>query len=647
MPGTLRSSHVLALLLALVACGDSTGPAGVASVSISPTLATLNVGENLQLTALTYGADNALLTNRAITWNSSNYLIARVSNTGYVTGAAPGLATITATSEGRSTQAVITIQFPVDRVDIDPPQVTLSAGQTVSLVATLRAANQTILANRPITWASSQTSVATVVAGVVTGVAPGRASITATSEARVGVTLVLVAGPVVSVGVTPTNTTTRIGGGTQLSATAMDASGTTIPGRQATWTSSSDAVATVSSTGLVTPAAAGSATISATIDGKAGSATVTVLPPVTLTAVAVGTAHSCAIDIDGVAYCWGANDSGQLGDATNLSRSLLDPVLGGYRFSAVSGGAAHSCGLTTGGAVYCWGAGGQGQLGNGSTATRYAPAPVSSSVSFVALAVGASHTCALASGGAAYCWGANSSGQLGDGTPAARSTPVAVSTTLRFASITAGGQHTCALTATGDAYCWGANNSGQIGNGTQTTQFIPIAVGAVTYTSLSAGDEHTCGVASTGVTHCWGRNGNGQLGDETVTNRFAPTPVSGGHTFASVSAGMFHTCAVTTSGSAFCWGANDTGELGDGTTTSRLGPVAVGGGLTFGSISATSGKLVSSGDYYNYYYVLVAHSCGVTTGRVVYCWGASLAGELGAPTAIADSPRPVKVAGQQ
>jgi alpha-tubulin suppressor-like RCC1 family protein len=74
--------------------------------------------------------------------------------------------------------------------------------------------------------------------------------------------------------------------------------------------------------------------------------------------------------------------------------------------------------------------------------------------------------------------------------------------------------------------------------------------------------------------------------------------------------------------------------------------VAVVGGLTFASISATSGQLRSAG-YYDYYDVPVAHSCGVTSGRVVYCWGTNASGQLGGPISTDDSPQPVKVAGQK
>jgi len=71
----------------------------------------------------------------------------------------------------------------------------------------------------------------------------------------------------------------QVGQGAQLTATARDAKGNTLAGKKATWSTSSAAIATVSSTGLVTGVAAGTTTVTATIDGKTGSVSVTVVPP--------------------------------------------------------------------------------------------------------------------------------------------------------------------------------------------------------------------------------------------------------------------------------------------------------------------------------------------------------------------------------
>src|SRR5204863_6580386 len=139
-------------------------------------------------------------------------------------------------------------------------------------------------------------SVATVSgSGLVTSVVVGTATITANSEGKAGsatvtVTLVPVAS-VASVAVSPATASIRVGQTVQLTATPKDSAGSALTGRTVTWASSNTAVATVSPSGLVTTKAAGSATITATSEGKAGSATGTVaVVPVASVAVTPATA---------------------------------------------------------------------------------------------------------------------------------------------------------------------------------------------------------------------------------------------------------------------------------------------------------------------------------------------------------------------
>ena len=101
-------------------------------------------------------------------------------------------------------------------------------------------------------------------------------------------------------------------------------------------------------------------------------------PPVHLTfaAVSAGYLYTCGLTTAGVAYCWGFNSIGQLGDGTTTDRASPVLVGGGLSFAAVSTGSGHNCGLTTVGAVYCWGGNLHGQLGDGTTTDRSSPVPV-------------------------------------------------------------------------------------------------------------------------------------------------------------------------------------------------------------------------------------------------------------------------------
>jgi uncharacterized repeat protein (TIGR02543 family) len=261
------------------------GQVPVATVTVSPTSASILVGGTQQFTATTRDAGGNVLTGRAVTWSSSNTAVATVNtSTGLVTGVAAGSATITATSEGKSGTATVTVgQVPVATVTVSPTSASILVGATQQFTATTKDAGGNVLTGRAVTWSSSNTGVATVNSstGLVTGVAAGSVTITATSEGKSGTATVTVSQvPVATVTVSPVSASILVGGTQQFTATTKDAGGNVLTGRTVTWSSSNTAVATVnSSTGLVTGVAAGSVTITATSEGKSGTATVTVSAP--------------------------------------------------------------------------------------------------------------------------------------------------------------------------------------------------------------------------------------------------------------------------------------------------------------------------------------------------------------------------------
>jgi parallel beta-helix repeat protein len=269
-------------------------PVPVASVSVSPPSASVLVGGTVSLTATTLDSAGSVLTGRAITWSSNSTAVATVNGSGVLSAVAPGSTTITATSEGKSGTASVTVSsVPVASVTVAPASASLQVGQTVQLTATPKDASGNPLAGRVVTWASSNTAMATVSSsGLVTGVAAGSATITATSEGQSGTaTVTVIFVPVASVTVTPASATLGIGQTVQLTATPKDASGNPLSGRVITWASSNTAVATVSGTGLVTAIGAGSATVTATAEGQSGSSSITaIIVPVASVSVAPATA---------------------------------------------------------------------------------------------------------------------------------------------------------------------------------------------------------------------------------------------------------------------------------------------------------------------------------------------------------------------
>ena len=271
--------------------------------------------------------------------------------------------------------------------------------------------------------------------------------------------------------------------------------------------------------------------------GEVGDGTITNKPspvPVTgalspLVGLSAGAFHSCALTqaSGGAAYCWGRNDEGQLGDGTPTNKSTPSRVVGGpATFDAISGGGSHTCGLAPGGVAYCWGRNVEGQLGDGTTASTASPVAVTAVPSLAAISAGYAHTCGLTSAGTAYCWGRNVEGELGDGTTTSKASPVAVGGGRSFTAIAAGYYHTCGLTSAGTVFCWGFNRDGGVGDGTTTNKSTPVAVaGGLTFTAISAGGNHTCGTTSTGAAYCWGSNTHSEVGDGTIVNRLAPVRV--------------------------------------------------------------------------------------------------------------------------
>src|SRR5207245_2656404 len=116
-----------------------------------------------QLSATPKDAAGNVLAGRAVAWASSNPALATVSASGLVTGVAAGAVTITATSEGQSGTASVTVaNVPVATVTVSPTAPNMYVGGTVQLTATLKDASGNLLAGRTVTWTTSSGAVATV-----------------------------------------------------------------------------------------------------------------------------------------------------------------------------------------------------------------------------------------------------------------------------------------------------------------------------------------------------------------------------------------------------------------------------------------------------------------------------------------------------
>jgi alpha-tubulin suppressor-like RCC1 family protein len=347
--------------------------------------------------------------------------------------------------------------------------------------------------------------------------------------------------------------------------------------------------------------------------------------------VSAGTHHSCGVTTDNLAYCWGLNSHGQLGDGTTTQRERPVKVLGGLHFLLVSAGSGHTCALTTDYRAYCWGWNDRGALGDGSDrALARRPVAVAGDRRYQDISAGDTYSCAVTRSDRAFCWGFNHLGQLGDGSRVEeRHIPSRVAGGLSFLTVDAGGTHTCGVTLTHKAYCWGLNEFGDVGDNTTTPRRAPVAVaGGRSFTHVAAGDRHSCGVITAADAFCWGWNLYGQLGDGTRIDRQVPVKVIGDLAFTQISGGGAHSCAVRTDQGVSCWGHNSFGQLGNGTTADYTVPVTAGGSLRF--------RQVSTG---------ISHTCAVGTDNRAYCWGYGGTGQVGDGTSSVTNSWPVAVAG--
>ncbi len=254
--------------------------APVAKVTVLPGSATLARGQSATFSAELRDAGNHLIDDRTATWISSDPAVATVSAAGGVLAAKIGTATITATAEGKTATAALTVVSPVDHIELTPGSLSFaSIGQSASLTSKIVARTGASIEGITVSFTTSNPAVATVSSsGSVIATGNGTATITASADGSTATAGVTVKQVVASIAIAPKATSvSAIGESRTFTATVLDATGAPIQSPNITWTSSDPAVATVSG-GVASAKRAGSATITASIDGKSDAATFIVAP---------------------------------------------------------------------------------------------------------------------------------------------------------------------------------------------------------------------------------------------------------------------------------------------------------------------------------------------------------------------------------
>lgn len=231
----------------------------VTGVVLSPKNNNIEVGKTKKLNA---AISPLTASNKAVTWSSSDSKIAKVSDSGIVTGVKNGRATITVkTDDGAKTAtAIVNVITSVKSVKVVPATANINHKKTKKLTAIVSPSTAT---NKNVTWKSSDTKIAKISnTGVVTGLKIGKASITVSTVdgSKKAVCKISVIVPVSRVKISSTKTTLRVGKTKRLTAKVLPANATI---KKITWISSDEKVVKVNSKGLITALKVGKATITA------------------------------------------------------------------------------------------------------------------------------------------------------------------------------------------------------------------------------------------------------------------------------------------------------------------------------------------------------------------------------------------------
>jgi uncharacterized protein YjdB len=264
--------------------------ARLVAIVINPAAASIPVGANVTLTAQGIFSDASVrdLTTQ-VAWQSSADTVATVANppgvAGQVMGVSVGVVTITATLDGVSGTASITVvAATLQSIAVTPANATTTVGLRSSYTATGTFSDGTTVdLTTQVTWSTGNANVAAIsntagAQGQLLARAAGTTTVTAALGGVTGSANVTVGGRVlVSLSIAPITPTTRLGTAVRFTATEIFSDGTqqNVTG-QATWTSSNTGVATINRGGLATPVAVGTTTITATFMGLTASTTLTV-----------------------------------------------------------------------------------------------------------------------------------------------------------------------------------------------------------------------------------------------------------------------------------------------------------------------------------------------------------------------------------
>lgn len=289
--------------------------------------------------------------------------------------------------------------------------------------------------------------------------------------------------------------------------------------------------------------------------------------PCHFTQVTTGTRHTCAIDTNQDAWCWGDNYDGELGldffDPTHIGSPQPRQVFGGLKFLAIQAAFSATCGLTTTHQVYCWGKNATSLMPSLAGGWANDPRLVPTAEPIADLDVNYTHACGRVANGNLYCWGSNWGFELGTlswtSAPQCATCPampllmqanIPALANQQVSLVSTGAHGTCAHTASGQTPCWG--------------WALPALPAGRSLDRLSRGFQHYCAI-SRGTLECAGMQALGDGSEYFDAPGVGPVKVGPASlAFRELDTGHQATCAIGYDENVYCWGSTSYSQLGLG-----------------------------------------------------------------------------------
>ena len=227
--------------------------------------------------------------------------------------------------------------------------------------------------------------------------------------------------------------------------------------------------------------------------------------------VSLGAGENCSygIDSDNAGWSCGLNASGRLGIGSITQQPAMTLIDGGLSFSKIDA-YRHAVSFTTDGVAYAWGSNWYGQIGNGKSGyweEELSPVSIGLSNVINCYVSGAYMSYYMVSDGTIYGCGRNAAGEMGNGTKTMVTTPQVVAGGKKFAAFAVGVSHCVGIDTDGDLWAWGYNAFGQLGDNTTTERLSPInPTSQESFAQVVASDYSSFAVTSAGKIYACGRN---------------------------------------------------------------------------------------------------------------------------------------------